>query len=252
MTCQGYYARLDDYVDGALTPADSAQIEAHLATCPRCRSFATDLRNIRSMARSLELLAPPPRVWRAISAAAERQALSPATPWRRDSLSTSTVTPERRYFVWSALRGVFVTWQPAAATAMAAVLASGLWWLGDRLSTEKRTVVPPAALAAVGDAAFGDVTHRAAEAGYATTIAQLEALARAERDMLDPALVDVLDSGMVVIDRAIDQSRAAVQADPESNAAQQSLFQALRTKVALLQDTLTLANDRSRGEMAGQ
>jgi hypothetical protein len=234
MTCQGDHARLGDYVDGALPATEAVQVEAHLAACAPCRSLAADLQRIRSMARSLEPLVPPPHVWRAVSAATQRR--SP----------------------WASLRLFVVAWQPAAATAMAVVLATGLWWLGDRLSTPAGTAASPAAPAAAGRAVFGgeerrhgvpadDVTYRGPEMKYTTTIAKLEALARAERAALDPALVDVLDSGMDVIDAAIDQSRAAVQANPESDAAQESLFQALRTKVALLEDTLALVNDRSFG-----
>jgi hypothetical protein len=257
MTCQGDHARLGDYVDGALPATEAVQVEAHLATCAPCRSLAADLQRIRSMARSLEPLVPPPHVWRAVAAATQRR--SP----------------------WASLRLFVVAWQPAAATAMAAVLATGLWWLGDRLSTPSGTAASSAAIEAAGRAAFGgeerrqgvpgdweerrqgvpgdwekrrqgvpvdDVTHHAPEVQYTSTIARLEALTRTERAALDPALVDVLDSGMDVIDAAIDQSRAAVQANPESDAAQESLFQALRTKVALLQDTLALVNDRSLEE----
>jgi hypothetical protein len=51
-----------------------------------------------------------------------------------------------------------------------------------------------------------------------------------------------------VIDAAIDQSRAALERQPDSDAAQESLFQALRTKVALLQDTLSLVTERREGD----
>ena len=46
-----------------------------------------------------------------------------------------------------------------------------------------------------------------------------------------------------VIDRAINESRAALAQEPASVLAQESLLEALDTKVALLQDTVALASD---------
>jgi hypothetical protein len=51
-----------------------------------------------------------------------------------------------------------------------------------------------------------------------------------------------------VIDSAIDQSRAALIAEPGNDVAQQSLFQALRSKVALLQNILALINEMRKGD----
>jgi hypothetical protein len=82
-----------------------------------------------------------------------------------------------------------------------------------------------------------------AEVHYTSAIARLEALTGTERAELDPAMVDVLDTGMTIIDAAIDQSRAALETEPDSEIAQESLLQALRSKVALLQDTLALVNE---------
>ena len=46
-----------------------------------------------------------------------------------------------------------------------------------------------------------------------------------------------------MLDRAIAESRAALEQDPASRAARESLFQALRQKLGLLQDTVALVND---------
>ena len=47
-----------------------------------------------------------------------------------------------------------------------------------------------------------------------------------------------------MIDRAISESRAALAEEPASALAQESLLDALDTKVVLLQDTVALASDR--------
>jgi hypothetical protein len=51
----------------------------------------------------------------------------------------------------------------------------------------------------------------------------------------------VLQRNLAAIDRAIDESRAALADEPSSAVAQDSLLDALDTKVALLQDTVALA-----------
>jgi hypothetical protein len=54
-----------------------------------------------------------------------------------------------------------------------------------------------------------------------------------------------------VIDEAINESRAALQSEPQSETAQESLFVALRRKVALLQEMLALINEMREGDQDG-
>jgi hypothetical protein len=54
-----------------------------------------------------------------------------------------------------------------------------------------------------------------------------------------------------VIDSAIAESRAALRAEPQSAPARDSLFDALKRKVALLQDTIALMNEMRKGNAAG-
>jgi hypothetical protein len=54
-----------------------------------------------------------------------------------------------------------------------------------------------------------------------------------------------------VIDQAIGESRVALQAQPTSAPAQESLFDAFRSKIALLQDTIALINEMRKGDQAG-
>ena len=50
--------------------------------------------------------------------------------------------------------------------------------------------------------------------------------------------------------RLIAENRAAVTSEPASVAARETLFQALRSKVSLLQDTITLINEMRKGNNA--
>jgi anti-sigma factor RsiW len=225
MTCQAYDERIGDYVDGTLAAGDVARLDAHLGACARCQAMVADLRAIRSIARSLAPHAPPPQVWRALAEATRSPRPSPLRAW-------------------------LFGWQPVAATAMIAVMATALSWVGGRLATLDP---PPSSLESMttSAAALLDVPHDAAEAHYISAIASLEELTSVERATLEPAMVDVLDTGMTIIDTAIDQSRAALVVEPDSQIAQDSLFQALRNKVALLQGTLTLVDEVRRGDQDG-
>ena len=84
-----------------------------------------------------------------------------------------------------------------------------------------------------------------AEQHYLNAIASLEQLTVQRDSTLDPAIAAEIAQSLQSIDRAIDDSRAALKADPRSFVAQTSLLEALRMKVALLQETVSLMNARS-------
>jgi hypothetical protein len=60
----------------------------------------------------------------------------------------------------------------------------------------------------------------------------------------------VIENNLGIIDRAIAENRAAVKAEPTSVAARETLFEALRQKVSLLQDTISLINEMRKGNNA--
>ena len=53
------------------------------------------------------------------------------------------------------------------------------------------------------------------------------------------------------IEHVIGQSRAVLASEPTDNLAQQSLFEALRSKLALLEDMVTLINEMRKGNQEG-
>ena len=84
-----------------------------------------------------------------------------------------------------------------------------------------------------------------AEQHYANAITALEKLTVDRDSALDPSVAAEIAQSLKSIDRAIDDSRAALKSDPNSFVAQTSLLEALRMKVALLQETVSLMNARS-------
>ena len=90
-----------------------------------------------------------------------------------------------------------------------------------------------------------------AEEEYTTAITSLETVAEAGGDELDTETAEVLQANLTVIDEAIGESRAALEAEPADEVAQLSLFEGLRQKVVLLQETVALINEMRKGDQEG-
>ena len=213
---------IGDYADGSLDEAARAIVEAHLAGCASCRALAADFAALRSLARTLEPQVPPPHAWTRLAAALEER-------------------PRSR----SWLSGPWTVWQPLAAAAMALLITAGLWSVAERLTPS----APPAATATGGTAERlrlgGDI--EVAEAEYSAAIAGLERIHMDASDSLDPDTAAVVQANLTVLDDAIGESRAALQTQPDSELALESLLEVLRQKVVLLQDTIALINEMRQG-----
>jgi hypothetical protein len=143
-------------------------------------------------------------------------------------------------------RAGWFAWRSLTAVAMTAVIAAGLWRVGTLLSPATEPLRSPSlAVAAPDSPAVG------AEQDFIVAISELEEVASAERDVLDQDMAVALNAGLTVIDEAISESRAALEAEPQSESAQESLFAAQRRKVALLQEMLALINEMRLGDQGG-
>ena len=220
MNCELYDDLLDDYVDGVRATdhrgdARFAGFEQHLTGCTRCQALVADLTSIRLAASTLDEHIPPPRLWARIASSIDEQQRRPW--WQRQ------------------LGGTFSAWVPAAvAASIALLLVAGGWnvWQQRRGETPQQAGAPQPEAASVP-----------AEQHYEQAIAGLQQLADAQNAALDPETRAVLTRNLAVIDRAINESREALAQEPASTLAQESLLDALETKVALLQDTVALASD---------
>jgi hypothetical protein len=92
---------------------------------------------------------------------------------------------------------------------------------------------------------------RLAEQHYQNAIAKLEEATRSQDSGIDPQTAAMLQKNLQVIDQAIAESRAALNVEPQSMPARNSLFDALKRKVVLLQDTIALMNEMRKGDAAG-
>jgi hypothetical protein len=221
MNCRECQPLLSAYIDHAIGGDHRAAVASHLGNCLECRALAEDLASIRAAASSMEPLVPPARVWHQLSAAAQ--------------------TPRSRFqFGWPG-------WRPLTAVAMSAVIAAGLW----RVGTLLQPAVSAPATSQIAEVAPVADTESDPEAHYTVAIARLEEVTRADRDVLDQETAGAMNAGLMVIDDAITESRAALRSEPQSESAEESLFAALRRKVALLQEMLALINEMRKGNQDG-
>jgi anti-sigma factor RsiW len=227
---------LNEYADDALTGAQRADVERHLDTCSACRGVVDDLRAIARATRALTPIAPPAAAWTRIAEQLRREPLAKGPAFR--ALASSARHPQR----WG--------WLAAAAV----VVIAGV--VGLRLGPMAlRHAAPAGAPAAEStpsvDAQSVESELRQAEAHYDKAIKGLEQITSAGEGSLDPKTAATLQKNLSVIDQAISESRAAVQSEPNSEPAQASLLDNFKTKISLLQDTVSLINEMRKGNDAG-
>jgi anti-sigma factor RsiW len=223
---------LTGFVDDELDVEARQSVERHLATCEDCRALVADLRTIRAAAFTLDRREPP----RELVGSVRRRVL--AEP------------PPARVLAWPSLGRPQLAWLAAAAALIVATVV-GVWPL---LTTPATT--DPAARAGASSASTEatvdsiEADLAAAEAHYERAIQGLEQIAKQDSRELDPQVASVLQKNLQVIDRAIGESRVALRSQPSSAHAQDSLFEAMRNKVALLQQTVELINEVRKGNPA--
>jgi Putative zinc-finger len=210
MTCQQYSEWLGDAVEGTLDAERQAQLDAHCLGCAACRELLNDLKEIRAVAATLDRYTPSPEVWRAIAAKVERPAA-----------------------IWPQLGKL------AAAAAIVLTLGAAAWFAAS-MNSGGRSADTTSDLVRNATSEL-----QLAEQHYENAITTLEQLTMGRDDALDPSVAAEIAQSLRSIDRAIDDSRAALKSDPNSFVAQTSLLEALRMKVAVLQETVSLMNARS-------
>lgn len=231
MNCGDFQTQIGDAIDGTLDAGARAALDAHLTTCDTCRAVRADLQRIRSMAAMLDAAPPPPSVWPRIAAAVDAQ------------------HTRRTWWSWIAMP----TWRPALAAALLiAIMAGGTWAVWRRLSPAPAPTSSDQRTAANAQAAAtAENEIQQAEEHYNKAIASLEQAAKTDSGALDAQTTAVLQNNLGVIDSAIGESRQALHADPSNEVARQSLFDALRSKVTLLEDTVALINEMRKGNQEG-
>jgi len=216
MTCFTYDLEIDDYVEGTLPAARVAALEAHLATCSRCRAVATDFRMLRSAASTLERRTPPPEVWRRV-AAAIHESSEPAG--------------------WLSWMLPGLAWRSAVAAAViVTVLAAGTWFSWREVADTRR-------VASTAGLSTPSPESRGVEQAMRTQISDMEKTVRTASAVLPTETQAAYQQAGAVLDDALNR-RAG---EPPSEVTQQSLLELLQSKLTLLQEMIALINEMRKG-----
>ena len=237
MNCADLNEALVDLVDGRLDGAAQRGVERHLEACANCCALVEDLRSIRAAAFMVDRREPKAETWLKVQAAI---AAEPAKP----RLVAGGV---RR----SLGEGGWPVWLGAAAALILATVI-GLMPLINRSQAPHDDSARDEAETPAAEDTVESVTaeFEAAEKHYQKAIDDLQTIASKDTGELDPQVAQVLQKNLTVIDQAISESRAALRSQPSSANAQSGLFDALRSKVALLQQTVELINEMRKGNQA--
>ena len=232
MQCTDIRDRLSLLVDGDLPETERAAVEDHLVACAACRGLRHDLERVRRAAATLGPIDPPDHVW--LQVAGQMRIQQPASR-RLLQLRRSTVH-----------RSAVGQWLGIAAALFVTTIASYYF---------VRSTPPPATLPS-NAATTASVETIAEELDlamkhYDKAILELEALAKSDNDAIDPVMAETLAQNVRTINTAIEESRAALKQNPGSEPARESLFEALRRKVGVLQATVNLMNEMRKGNQVG-
>lgn len=225
--CEDVQARLSDFTDGLLPPDEHAAVLTHVRGCADCSGVLADLERLVAAARELGPVPPPEHLWLELAGQLRQRGRPTITPIR--SARTRAL------------------WQWAGLSAALLAITAAIYFLGRSAPpvATTTTATPIDSMQTVSDELALAMQH------YERAIAGLEAAARNEDGQMDPAVSAAVRRSLGSIDSAIAESRAALVSNPDSAPARDSLFEALRQKVSVLQATVSLIDEMRQGDPAG-
>jgi anti-sigma factor RsiW len=263
MTCEAFDTALPDYLEGTLDDSRRASVERHLSECVRCASLLRDIENISKQAAALPDMVPSRDLWQGI----EARIAAPVIPL--------AARPERQRRVVPAWMGVAaaalivstagITYTLTARSFGSAQTASTPPIVSRDTQAQPNTGTPTspvdigvqgtqsATAASPANSTVPDrprppvslvnqvATDRAhSDQVYGREIDMLQNIVSQRRTQLDSSTVAIIEKNLKIIDRAIEQSRAALAKDPASRMLDQQLTHALDKKVELLRTAAML------------
>jgi len=226
--CADYEERLNDCLDGLLSPAERAGLERHLEGCAPCREFLAAIRALREQTASLPRSLEPARdLWPGI-----REGL----PGRRAGLPKSRAGFPAWLRGWGGLA-------PAAASVVLVILIAAAVVIGLR-----RSAVPPGpgdgGLPGAGAArvvrAAGQEPLEMAEAEYRAATEKLLVALQRERGGASPEALKVIEENLRIVERAIQEIHRAAAGHPGRRVDERMVTNLYRTRFELLRQAVRL------------
>lgn len=248
--CDTFDERLLAYLEGDLAAADRAWTDAHRASCARCDALVRDLDDVIAQAAALPPITPVRELWTGIAERLDTPVVTlrpqttdatvaaPSMPPTSPSRPTSRRTISVRVFAIAASLLIAVTsaitWRVArpnsdspADSGVVATTKASVKSTPPNTESSSTLAVDPSAVTGVIPAANADVV-------YEHEIGALRSIVNARFAELDSTTVSELRRNLDIIDKAIADSRAALEKAPNSRALSTSLDRALESKLALM------------------
>ena len=236
--------RLSEYLDEDLSPRDRAACDVHLRTCTECAGALEELRGVLVQARSIPNRAPAEDLWPGIAARLDTPAVA---------------FPSERARGGFGRRFAFTLPQLAAAGFVLALMSAGGMWLAMNRTPPVGPSTPATTPAPLAQRSAPETTGGATparretpetretatattatlagfdEERYADAVAELERVLHDHRAELDTSTVRILEQNLAIIDRATEQARRALLADPANPYLNNHLAEQMKKKIQLLQ-----------------
>jgi len=219
--------RLSEYLDGDLAPGERAALEAHLADCPACRATLDDLRRVVARAHALVDRPAGAGLWEGIATRIGASGAPVVDLGARRARNRITLS------------------LPQLAAAAVLLVATGAGAMSVALRAPATTPSPAVSATSLGPRAIPASLPGNAEASYDVAVRDLEQALDAGRSRLSPKTVTVLERNLARIDVAIEEARAALEADPANAYLNAHLANTMQQKLLLLQQANALASAAS-------
>lgn len=267
MTCEAFDAALPDHLEGALDGSLRSAVEGHLRECVRCAGLVRDLRNIETEAAKLPDFVPSRDLWQGI----EARIAAPVIPLAPRPERSRRIAPTWIGIAAAALivttAGITYTLTArsfrASTPRVATFIPGGIRTSGADTSTPDNGVaetptqgsagqLTPSSSGAVASSrrpssaqrqptgSLVSATQGTSEAVYTREITMLQKIVSDRRTQLDSTTIAIIERNLQIIDRAIEQSKAALARDPASQLLSEQLTHALDKKVELLRTAAML------------
>lgn len=252
VACAQFEERLMAYLEHELNAIDRAWMDGHQERCARCASIVQDLEQLPRSAQALPSLSPSRDLWDGIAARLEatvvplhgRAALTTSSvgdaPQVADApaaTSDMTVDIAPRIAARAAARGMSARWLAVAATMLVAVSSAVTWRIartGDGAASDRNTIVATQTDTNISTSVTKVIPTANADEVYEQEIDALRTIVNERFSELDSTTVAVLRNNLAIIDKAIADSRKALEKDPGSRILSTTLDRALHSKLTLM------------------
>lgn len=253
VSCETFEEYASAIVDGEVDGAILEALEAHRSNCRSCSALLTELVAIKHDAGMLPQLTPSHDLWSAIDdrigapvfELSPHRAASPATaaggratawfrrPWPAfaTAAAASLLVASSALLTYSFLAPAGTSGGPTAVVAVPTSVAPS--------AGIETSAIPSVSLTANRPSRSGppDV-----DGAYAPEIDRMKTLLDERRAVLDTSTVRILETNLSIIDRAIQESRAALERDPASGLLNRQLSEALNQKLELMRTAVQLTS----------